>query len=551
MLQDPPWVADQGDGTYRNPVLHADYSDPDVTRVGDDYYLTASSFTNVPGLPVLHSRDLVNWRIIGHALKNVVPVLHFLTARRGGGVWAPAIRHHAGKFMIYYPDPDFGIYVVTADNPAHEWSDPILIDQTRGAIDPAPFWDDDGNAYLIMGFAQSRAGFSNILRLKRLTPDGLHVIDEGEIVVDGTKLPPAETSRGPLPWTTIEGPKLYRHNGYYYIFAPAGGVKPGWQGVFRSRNLWGPYEAHCVMDQGTSDINGPHQGAWVQTQTGEDWFIHFQDKDSYGRVVHLQPMHWKHDWPVIGEDPEDCGRGQPVARHRKPDVGQTYPIEVPQTSDRFENGANPAWQWQANPQADWADFTTHPGWLRLKSVSASANLYETGNLFSQKFPAPDFSVTTRMQFLPETVGEQAGLAVQGYDYAWIGLEKTESGLCLVQKTRINAKDNLPEKTVIRHPPVQNTIYLRFQAKSVTRVNTESTTISTRWPAERRARHAEIRFFYSLDGEHFTPFGESFESTPGRWVGTQFGLFCLAPTGTPAHVATSAGYAEFAWVRVER
>ncbi|HEX7800748.1 MAG TPA: family 43 glycosylhydrolase, partial [Asticcacaulis sp.] len=131
----PPgvWTPDRGDGTYLNPVLQGDYSDPDAIRVGGDFYLTSSSFSNVPGLPVLHSKDLVNWEIVGHALPRLAPDDHYRTPRRGGGVWAPAIRYHAGRFYIYYPDPDFGIYMVSAADPAGPWSAPVLVDDDKGA----------------------------------------------------------------------------------------------------------------------------------------------------------------------------------------------------------------------------------------------------------------------------------------------------------------------------------------------------------------------------------------------------------------------------------
>jgi beta-xylosidase len=152
-----PWTSDLGDGRYENPVLAGDYSDPDTIRVGDTYYLTASSLTNVPGLPILTSKDLVNWTIIAHALPRNLPDAHYLVPRRGAGVWAPAIRHRDGHFMIYYPDPDHGIFVVTASDPSGPWSDPILVDDTKGAIDPAPFWDDDGSGWLLCKFASNNA----------------------------------------------------------------------------------------------------------------------------------------------------------------------------------------------------------------------------------------------------------------------------------------------------------------------------------------------------------------------------------------------------------
>ena len=273
------WVADNGDGTYKNPILHSDYSDPDAIRVGDDYYMIASSFDAAPCLPILHSKDLVNWVIIGHAMDKQYPYEHFSSTQHGNGVWAPSIRYHKGEFYIYYPDPDYGIYLIKSKKITGPWTNPILVEEGKGLIDPCPLWDDDGKVYLIHALAGSRAGFKSVLIVKKLNEDGTKTIDNGVMVFDGHAHQP-----------TIEGPKFYKRNGFYYIFAPAGGVSTGWQLVLRSKNIYGPYEEKIVMDQGNTTINGPHQGAWIQTQTGEDWFIHFQDKGAYGRVIHLQPM---------------------------------------------------------------------------------------------------------------------------------------------------------------------------------------------------------------------------------------------------------------------
>lgn len=138
------WVADLGNGNYKNPILHADYSDPDAIRVGEVYYMTSSSFEDIPGLPILRSYDLVNWSIIGHALKRQPPYDHFSVPRHGEGVWAPSIRFHNGEFVIYYPDPDFGIYMVKSKQAEGPWSDPVLVEGGKGLIDPCPFWDDNG-----------------------------------------------------------------------------------------------------------------------------------------------------------------------------------------------------------------------------------------------------------------------------------------------------------------------------------------------------------------------------------------------------------------------
>ena len=553
----PPgiWKPDQGDGSYINPVLAGDYSDPDVVRVGSDYYLTASSFTQVPGLPILHSRDLVNWTLIGHALTRNVPDGHHSTPRHGGGVWAPSIRHHSGRFVIYYPDPDFGIYMVSAADPRGPWTKPVLVDSTPGAIDPAPFWDDDGQAYLVFAYAASRAGFNNRIALRRLNADGTRTEGETRTIINASELPKAQTSRGPLPWFTTEGPKLYKRGGFYYVFAPAGSVKGGWQGVFRSRSVTGPYEARNVMDQGGTDINGPHQGAWVDTPSGQDWFLHFQDSDSYGRRVLLQPMQWSADgWPVIGAVKPGQTFGEPVTRHRKPDL-PAQAISVPVVDDDFTNGPHLGWQWGANPMDDWLDASVH-GRLRLKSISSSANLWEVGHLLTQKLPGETFTATTRLSLTPRAIGERAGLLVMGYDYGWIGLENTADGLRLVQVTRLKANLGLhkgllqPSSETVQTAPVkvEGPVYVRASLSPVV-VPSPPPQQAHYGPEMLRAVHAQARFSYSLDGVNFTAIGPGFVAPPGRWVGTQIGLFAQAPSGTPANTATRVGFAEFEFFRV--
>jgi beta-xylosidase len=542
----PVWVPDQGDGTYRNPVLAGDYSDPDAVRVGSDYYLTASSFTNVPGLPILHSRDLVNWTIIGHALERLEPDSHYRVPRRGGGVWAPAIRYHSGKFLVYYPDPDQGIFMVGASDPRGPWSAPVLVDSTRGAIDPAPFWDDDGSAWLVHAYAGSRAGFNNVITLKRMNAEGTKTLDTGRTVIDGKSFAPVKTSFGQLAWRVTEGPKLYKKDGYYYLFAPSGGVKQGWQGVFRSRRIEGPYEARNVLDQGRTDINGPHQGTWVTTKAGEDWFIHFQDTDSYGRRVFLEPMRWKNGWPVIGSDRDGDGTGEPVLRHAKPKLPK-QPTAVPQTDDEFGGPLGLQWQWNSNPADDWIQIGG--GKLRLKSVSGSPNLFEVGNLLSQKLPAGQFTATTLLHFAPLRDGERAGLAIAGRAYGLIGVERASGQLRIVEAMNARADSGQPETRVPGPVIGDQPLWLRLSAEPIVVPEAPPSDPSFDLPPMRRSIQARVIFSYSLDGEHFTPFGDTFISRPGVWTGAQIGLFAQAPNGTPASTATTVGYAEFDWFRI--
>ena len=202
-----PWVSDLGDGTYKNPVIYADYSDPDVVQVDGTYYMTSSSFNSAPGLPLLTSKDMVNWELVGHAVDRQIPREVFDVPQHGNGIWAPCLRYHDGKFWIFWGDPDFGIYQVHAEDFAGPWSEPHLVVPGKGAglIDPTPLWDDDGQAYLLHGWAKSRAGLNNILTLRRMAPDASEVYDEGETVIDGFQLP---------GYRTLEGPKFYKRNGY-------------------------------------------------------------------------------------------------------------------------------------------------------------------------------------------------------------------------------------------------------------------------------------------------------------------------------------------------
>lgn len=512
------WVSDLGNGTYRNPVLHADYSDPDAIRVGDDYYMTASSFDAVPGLPILHSKDLVNWTLIGHALTRQPPVEHFEKIQHGNGVWAPTIRYHRNEFYIYYPDPDFGIYVTRAKDPKGPWSDPLLIEAGKGLIDPCPLWDADGKNYLVYAYAGSRAGIKSVLAIKQLNAEGDKTLDAGRIVYDGHELDP-----------TIEGPKVYTRNGYYYIFAPAGGVAKGWQLVLRSKNIYGPYERKVVMDQGKTNVNGPHQGAWVDTQTGEHWFIHFQDKEAYGRVVHLQPMKWVDDWPVIGEDKDGDGKGEPVLVNKKPAVGKKYPIAAPAESDEF-NASEPGlqWQWQANPKATWAFMNTANGTLRLYSEKIpvdAKNLWNVPNLLLQKFPAEEFSITTKLTFTPNAKleNEKAGFVVLGLSYAALSLKSSKEGVQILYTVCKGADKGNPETENVLAKLEGSTVYFRVEV----------------------SKGGVCSFSYSMDGKKFIKTGDVFTAEPGKWIGAKVGLYC-----TRTEQTNDSGFADVDWFRVE-
>ena len=510
------WNADNGDGTYKNPVIHADYSDPDVVRVGDDYYMTASSFNCVPGLPVLHSRDLVNWELIGHALKTLVPEDVFNSPQHGNGVWAPCIRYHNDEYYIYYPDPDFGIYMIRASDPGGPWTEPILVKGGKGLIDPSPLWDDDGKVYLTYAFAGSRAGIKSVIVVAEMNDDGTEVIGEEVMVFDGHDENP-----------TVEGPKFYKRNGYYYIFAPAGGVTGGWQLVLRSKNIYGPYQEKTVLAQGSTSINGPHQGAWIDTRSGENWFIHFQDKEAYGRIVHLQPMKWIDDWPVIGIDKDGDGIGEPVLSFKKPDVGGDFPPVSPPESDEF-NGSRLGmqWQWHANPHISYGFPSGNLGYYRLNCIPRpenSENLWNIPNLLLQKLPAEEFMATTRITFNSRSGEEETGFVIMGEDYQYISLKSVDGILYVRVVNCRNARTGGPETELFTEPVDQGEIYFRIRVD----------------------KNAVCSFSFSTDGKRYKTAGKSFEAKPGRWIGAKVGYFALR-----RGITNDSGTVDIDWFRIE-
>lgn len=527
------WVADRGDGTYQNPVLYADYSDPDACRVGNDFYLTSSSFNCLPGLQILHSNDLVNWHIIGAAIPySLAPVRTPERPEHGNRVWAPAIRHHNGQFYIFWGDPDQGVFMTKARDPQGPWTEPVLVKAGQGIIDPCPLWDDDGQVYLVHAYAGSRAQLKSVIAVCRLNEEATQAVTPSRIVFDGHEA-----------HATCEGPKFYKKDGYYYIFHPAGGVPTGWQVVLRSKNVYGPYECRTVLTQGNTSVNGPHQGAWVDTPTGEDWFLHFQDVGAYGRVVHLQPMKWKDGWPVIGTDPDGDGCGEPVLSHCKPDVGRTYPVRTPQESDEFDGYTlSPQWQWHANINEKWAYHAGNRGFVRLYSypvVPQCRNLWDVANLLLQKTPAPNFTATMKLTFSPTDKyrGERTGLVVMGMDYAALMLENTADGLTLSQVECIGADKGQPEQVNASVGLTGGTVYLRV------RFGCDGRKI-----AQSEGGHdllVTCNFSYSTDGRTFSPLGTTFQAREGKWIGTKVGTFCTRP----AIRANDGGWADVDWFRI--
>ena len=520
------WSPDNGDGTYTNPVINADYSDPDVCvgASGEDYYLTASSFNCIPGLPILHSRDLVNWDIISYALNELEPKEVFDKPAHGMGVWAPSIRYHNGEYYIYWGDPDYGVFMVKTKDPTGPWEKPVCVITGQGMIDTTPLWDDDGRCYLVNGWANSRAKFASVLTVRELSADGTRPISNPVIVFDGN----GNENR------TCEGPKFYKRDGWYWIMCPAGGVPTGFQLAMRSKSPYGPYEHKIVLAQGSTNINGPHQGGWVHTKYGEDWFLHFQDKEAYGRVVHLQPVNWSTGWPIMGNN------GEPVLRHKKPLTSNPLPRTTnPVESDEFsEPRLGLQWQWHANYQQHFG-MPTAFGTMRIYTYKLSKdwkNYWEVPNLLLQKTPADRFTVTTKLRLTAKAEGQTGGLIMMGLDYSALVVKRVGDTFQLLQITCHQADKGTPQEekliatleptakdNIDYKPAIHEDIYLRLTVND-----------------------SKIHFAYSMNGKKFTTCGDEFRMKEGKWIGAKFGFVAVE-----TDPKDDRGWVEADWIRITK
>lgn len=520
------WSPDVDALNYRNPIVFADYSDPDLIGVGEDYYMTASSFSQIPGLPVLHSTDLVHWTLITHAIQKY-PDTILDRPSHGNAVWAPSIRYHKGEFYIYFGDPDRGIFMTKSKNPAGPWSELKLVKKALGWIDCCPLWDEDGKTYLAHAYANSRAGIKSKLAICEMNQQGDSVIGKDSIVFDGT-----------IDHPTLEGAKIYKRDSWYYMLAPAGGVKPGWQVAFRSKNVYGPYEDKIVLEQGSTDINGPHQGGWVTTPRGEDWFIHFQDRYAYGRILHLNPVHWKDGWPMMGVDYDGNGIGEPVRVYPKPKTNKPMPGVTPQESDDFTSpDLGLQWQWESNFQSSWyklvpenGPVSAHLDLYPQPFHASDLNLWSVGNLLMQKFPAGDFISETYLDASQLKEGNKAGLIVFGYDYMYVSLRKDKKGYTLQSFDCYKAKEGKPEKMQGEMPLAVGKIWLRVHI----------------YPADPSEIIPDVKaqFSYSTDGVHYSDFGKVFNAKEGHWVGGKVGIFALSDPDRKTGGLASFSYFRF-------
>ena len=343
--------------------------------------------------------------------------------------------------------------------------------------DPCPLWDDDGRAYL----GRSQHGAGPII-VHRMSADGKELLDDGVTVYTGP---------------VAEGTKWLKRNGYYYLIIPEGGVERGWQTVLRSKNVYGPYEKRVVLEQGSTGVNGPHQGALVDTPEGEWWFYHFQSTPALGRVVHLQPASWKDDWPLLGVDIDGNGIGEPVAVWTKPHIKCSSKPALPQSSDDF-NGTSLGlqWQWCHNPAVDSWSLAKRKGWLTIHALP-SPDLRNARNMLTQKTMGYQGEATALMDCRDIRSGTSAGLLCMGRDYRGVGV--CGEGVYV----EVNGKRDI----LARKKPAK--VFLRITLNALTN---------------------QQQFYYSTDGKRYLPAGDPFEMHNANWKGFRIGLFCYGDGG---------------------
>lgn len=467
---------DLGDGTYRNPILPADYSDPDVIRVGNKYYMVASDFHFV-GMQVLESEDLVNWRLASQVYDRFDLPGWEANNHYGGGAWAPSIRYHDGLFWVFFCTIDDGLFMSNARDAHGPWSPLHCVKKIAKWEDPCPFWDDDGQAYL--GHSVHRAG---PIIIHKMTADGRELLDSGVTVY-----------RGPV----AEGTKIMKRNGWYYLIIPEGGVGHGWQTCLRSRSIYGPYERRVVLEQGTTAVNGPHQGGLVDTPDGSWWFVHFQETSPLGRIVHLEPAWWEDDWLKVGVDRDGNGIGEPVDVWQKPN-NLSGPV-LPATTDEFDScRLGLQWQWCHNPHDDYWSLAERYGWLTIKAEPAD-DLKTAHNMLTQKIMGYRGTATTTID--ASAIGNaRAGLLCIGKVFHGVGV----------------SKDGIYTESDGVRQIIRQGRFERVELRLDIDIRTNSFQFAYRLP--------------DSDDSEWRHAGDAFPMANGYWKGARTGVFCYGSDG---------------------
>lgn len=508
------WQSDNGDGTFTNPILNADYPDMSIVRVGSDFYMVNSTFVSFPSVPVLHSKDLINWEIIGYVTNDLEGTGKSYTLTNsfedyGHGAWAPSITYRNGTFYVGYYQAQGRFLLFSSTNPAGPYTKTVF---SQGYHDPALFIDDDGTGYIVSE--------ANDVRVSKLSADY-------KSVVSSTVTTRIEGATGSY---LVEGTHVLKRNGYYYIFRNSTPPESYTYGL-RSKSLYGPYETKILLN-GPSIPGGSsiHQGGPIDTPTGEWWFYMFQDGNGLGRRDILIPMQWQNDWPVIG-DPSTIrnvnikGVNYPMGSvpitFRKPNVGGTYPITTIPNADEFSSTKlGLQWEWNHYPDSSKWSLSERSGYLRLRAKNASS-LWRATNTLTQRVEGPDSQGTIELDTTNMQDGDNAGLTLLNIPYGSIGVVKSGGVKRIV--ANINAKEDTAG-TITNGPVLSgSTVYLRASANLLTN---------------------KAVFSYSTDNVSFTQLGGQLNMPfdLGFFQGDKFGIYNFTTA------SSGGGYVDVNWFR---
>lgn len=483
---------DQGNGAYVNPILPGDFSDIDAIRVGADFYMFSSTMQYSPGAAILHSRDLVNWKIIGHVVKDLTsidPELSWNRMNRAGrGIWAGSLRYRAGKFWVYLGTPDQGIYVSTATNPAGPWTPVRLVLPEAGWDDPCPFWDDDGQGYLVATHFQAEGEQKTRynIHLFKMTPDGTQLEMASDNVI--------HQSRG------SEANKLFKLNDLYYHYYTEV-AREGRVGMMeRSRSLKGPWEIHQLIHVNAAVDKEPNQGGLIKLSSGKWYFITHQGRGDWeGRAGVLLPVTWVKGWPIIGRIGSD-GIGNMIWHGKKPIEG--FPHTDLAASDDFTSSTlKPEWEWNYQPDDTKWSLTERPGFLRLDAYPPirSDDFKTVGNVITQRSYRTKLNeVTVQLDLAGMVDGQEAGIA---------HFAKTYSTLGVVQRGAMRQLVLDVDRSIVSGPRIKtNVLWLR-----------------STWGFD-----GVSQFSFSIDGSSFRTFGPPYQLTWGNYRGDRIGIFTFNP-----------------------
>ncbi len=487
--------SDNGDGTYTNPVIPADFPDPDVIRVDSVYYYVSTTMFIFPGVTILKSYDLVNWEYCANAVQrfDFDPCYNLDGCDRySHGQWATSLKHHNDTFYLLFITLDEGGFLCSSPDPEGPWKIRHL---PRGFYDPGLFFDDDDKIYVAHG--------NSDIYITEL--DSNFVAKGADSLVHSGTL-----------GSGLEGVHVYKINGFYYLYCTYPGPL-GREVALRADNIYGPYEERTVIYDNTPGVNyGIHQGALIQTQTGEWWTMLFVDMGAFGRFPSLQPVTWVDDWPIAGVD------GKGVITHPKPDVGTEYPISILPTSDEFEDTElGMQWGWNHNPDSTKWSLTENPGYLRLSTVKSVTSLTEARNTLTQRIFAyysdvVSSTATIKMHIDSMQNGDIAGIAVFQDPYAYLGVRK---------------KDGINHLVMVNDGDIIDSI------------QTDSSNIYLK--ANANYGRSQALFAYSFDDQTYTILGDELEMQfdLSVFTGNKFCLFNYATVDT-------GGYVDFDWFRTD-